>query len=133
MIYRYTMSETLSILVVDDYPPLVSILAKILDLNGFEVQTANSGAEALDILQAHPVDVLLTDVMMPDMNGIELYRETKKTHPSITAILMTAYAPEDLIQQGFEEGIKTILDKPLNMDYLVALFSIIKASKSNSG
>ena len=127
------MSETLSILVVDDYPPLASILAKILDLNGFEVQTANSGAEALDILQSHPVDILLTDVMMPDMNGIELYRETKKTHPSLTAILMTGYAADDLIQQGFEEGIKTVLDKPLNMDYLVTLFSIIKASKSNAG
>ena len=80
------MSDTLSVLVVDDYPPLASSLAQILDHFGFEAKTANSGAEALRILRDHPVDILLTDVMMPDMNGVELYRETKKIRPSLTAI-----------------------------------------------
>ena len=52
------------------------------------------------ILQDHPVDILLTDVMMPGMNEVELYRETKKINPSLTAILMTNYAADDLIQEG---------------------------------
>ena len=66
------MSENPSILVVDDYPPIANTLADILDRKGFEVKTANSGAEALEILRDHPMDILLTDAMMPEMNGVEL-------------------------------------------------------------
>ena len=127
------MNETLSVLVVDDYLPLAKSLAEILHLFGFEVKTANSGAEALRVLRAHPVDILLTDVMMPDMNGVELYRETKKIRPSLTAILMTAYAADDLLQQGLKEGIKTVLDKPVDINFLFTLFSTLKGSKSIAG
>ena len=75
------MSGNLSILVVDDYPAIGKIPGRNPELRGFEVKTANSAAEALDIVEDHPVDILLTDVMMPDMNGVELYRETKKINP----------------------------------------------------
>ena len=126
------MSETLSILVVDDYPPLAISLAEILDSKGFEVKTATSGTEALQILQDHPVDVLLTNIMMPDMNGVELIRETKKILPGITAIFMTIESADDLVQRGVKEGIKAVLDKPVDVNFLVALFSTIKGGTSNS-
>lgn len=120
------MSETFSILVVDDNPSMASILADILDVKGFTVHAANSGAEALEILRDHPIDILLTDVKMPGMNGVELCRETRKRHPNITAILMTAYAADDLIHQGLAEGIKTVLSKPIDIDFVVNLFSTYK-------
>ena len=60
------------------------------------------------------------------MNGVELYRETKKTHPALTNILMTAYAADDIIQQGMAEGIKTVLTKPVDIDLLLSLFSAIE-------
>jgi CheY-like chemotaxis protein len=120
------MSETFSILVVDDNPSLANILADILELKGYKVHSAISGAEALEILRDHPVDIMLTDVKMPDMNGVFLYRETRKTHPKLTTFLMTAYAADDLIQQGMKEGIRTVLSKPLKIEFLLSLFSALK-------
>lgn len=120
------MSASLSILVVDDNPSMLKTLADILDARGFGVYSASSGAEALKILQNHHVDILLTDVRMPDMNGVALYRETRTTHPNLTTFLMTAYAADDIIQQGMKEGIKTVLSKPLDIDFLLTLFLAVK-------
>jgi YesN/AraC family two-component response regulator len=105
---------------------MASALADVLDVKGFEVHAAYSGAEALEILQAHSVDILLTDVIMPDMDGVTLYRATRKTHPRLTTILMTAYAADDLIQKGMAEGIKTVLSKPVDINFLLTLFSAYK-------
>jgi CheY-like chemotaxis protein len=118
------MSEMLRILVVDDNPDMAETLADILELKGFSVHAAASGAEALEILQDQPVDILLTDVKMPGMNGLELYRETRKLYPRLITIFMTAYSADELIQQGMAEGVKTILDKPLDMNFLVRWLSV---------
>jgi CheY-like chemotaxis protein len=126
------MSKSLSVLVVDDNPSMASTLADILDVKGFEAYTANSGAEALEILRDHPVDILLTDVKMPEMNGVELYRETRKIRPNITAILMTAYAADDLIHQGMTEGTKTVLTKPVDIDFLLSYLSASKMDFINT-
>ena len=120
------MNPIPSVLVVDDYLPLVTSLAQILHLKGYKVQTANSGFEALRILKDQPVDILLTDFRMPLMTGLELYREIKKIHISLTAILMTADASEELLEQGIAEGVRAVLDKPLDIDYLIALISSLK-------
>jgi CheY-like chemotaxis protein len=127
------MIDTLSILVVDDNPSMARSLGDILDIKGFEVQTAGSGAEALMILRDHPVDILLTDVKMPDMNGVALYRETRKNHPSLTTILMTAYAANDLIEQGINEGIKTVLTKPVDIEFLLTLLSAYQRNLPKAG
>ena len=118
--------ELTAVLVVDDQPSVAITLADILEVKGFKVYPAYSGAEALEILREHPVDILLTDVRMPDMDGVTLYREMRKTHPNLTTFLMTAYAADDIIQQGMNEGIKTVLTKPLDIDLIVSLFSMIK-------
>jgi len=119
------MKESAAILVVDDNPSMAKTLADILAVKGFTVHAAFSGAEALEILRTQPIDILLTDVIMPDMDGVALYRATRKTHPKLTTILMTAYAADDIIQQGLAEGIKTVLTKPLDIDLLLALFSAV--------
>jgi DNA-binding NtrC family response regulator len=120
------MSEPTTILVVDDQPSMVTTLADILKAKDFKTYAAHSGTEALEILRDHPVDILLTDVRLPDMNGVALYRETRKTHPNLTTFLMTAYADDEIIQQGMKEGIKTVLTKPLNIDLILALFTAAK-------
>jgi CheY-like chemotaxis protein len=120
------MNDTASILVVDDNPSMAKTLADIMSVKGFEVYAAHSGLEALEILQSQPIDILLTDVIMPEMNGVELYRATRKRYPKLATILMTAYAADDLIHQGLAEGIKTVLTKPLDIDFLLILFSAYK-------
>ena len=106
------MSEAISILVVDDNLAMADTLADILEAKGFTVHAAASGAEALEILRERPVDILLTDVKMPEMDGLELFRETRSLYPKLITIFMTAYAADDLIQQGMAEGVNTVLTKP---------------------
>ena len=120
------MSALCKVLVVDDDPSMASSLADILDVKGYEVHAAGCGAEALQMLRDHPVDVMLTDVRMPDMNGVELYRATRKTHPNLRTFLMTAYSEDEIIQKGLAEGIKTVFSKPMDIDLLVSIFSVVK-------
>jgi len=127
------MSESFTILVVDDNLSMAGSLEDILEVKGFEVHAASSGAEALDILRDHHVDILLTDVKMLDMNGLELYRETRLIYPKLITLFMTAYAADDLIQQGMKEGIKTVLSKPVDIDLLLSLFSNYKRIMTNPG
>jgi CheY-like chemotaxis protein len=119
-----------SILIVDDNRSMADALVDILVLKGFETFVASSGAEALQILHEHPIDVLLTDVIMAEMDGVALYRQTRETYPQLITILMTAYAADELIQQGMSEGIKTVLTKPIDIDFLVLLLSTYKRRKS---
>ena len=127
------MSETISILVVDDNPAMATALADILGVKSFAVHVATSGAEALESLRVEPVDILLTDVKMPGMNGLELYRETRKAYPKLVTIFMTAYTADELIRQGMAEGVKIILDKPVDIGFLLALFSAEKRIISEAG
>ena len=69
------------------------------------------------------LDILLTDIRMPDMNGVELFRAAIETHPDMVTFLMTAYSTDDILQEGLKEGIKTILTKPLDIDFLLMLLS----------
>jgi CheY-like chemotaxis protein len=120
------MSNSVSILVVDDRLSMAESLRDVLELKDFIAYSACSGKEALEILREHPVDVMLTDVIMPGMNGLELYRETKKTYPTITTIFMTAYAADALIEQGMAEGIRIVLSKPLDINFLLVLVAAKK-------
>jgi len=119
-----------SVLIVDDNPSMASALHDILVLEGFETFQASSGAQALVILRDHPVDVLITDVIMPEMDGVELFRRTRQAHPQLITILMTAYAADELIQKGMAEGIKTVLTKPIDIDFLILLLSTYKKRKA---
>jgi CheY-like chemotaxis protein len=127
------MSESFTILVVDDNPSMAGSLVDILEVKGFEVHAASNGAEALEILRVHHVDILLTDVKMLDMNGLDLYRETRLIYPKLITLFMTAYAADDLIQQGMKEGIKTVLSKPVDIDLLLSLLSNYKRIMTNAG
>jgi CheY-like chemotaxis protein len=124
---------TISVLIVDDNPSMARVMADVLEAKGFQVYPACSGADALQVLQEHTLDVLLTDVIMPEMNGIALYRKARVLQPRLKTILMTAYAADDLIQQGMREGIKTVLNKPVDMDLLFSLLTAIGRLNQQNG
>jgi CheY-like chemotaxis protein len=127
------MAESTHILIVDDNPAMADTLADILEAKGFSVHAALSAAQALQILKQAPVDILLTDIKMPEMNGLELYRATRKSYPNLITIFMTAYAADELIQQGMAEGVKTVLTKPLDIKFLLLLFSAEKRIIDRAG
>ena len=109
------------ILVIDDNPPMAQTLADILEAEGYTVYTANSGKEALLKLREYPVDLLLTDIRMSGMNGVELTREARKINPDMDAILMTAYSDDEMLNQAKADGVKHVLDKPVDIPALLSL------------
>ena len=111
--------SALRVLLVDDEPSMLLTLAANLELEGLEVETATSGAQALLLVRDKAFDLVLSDVRMPKMNGVELFREIHKLHPKLPFILMTAFAMESLIEQAIREGAFTVLPKPFDIDQVL--------------
>lgn len=103
------------VMVVDDDPDTVSILARHLQREGFVAIEAVSGAECLRIAREHPVDVILLDLMMPDMDGFEVCRALKEeTHTAeIPIIMITARDDLDARAEGMRLGVSDFLAKPV--------------------
>jgi DNA-binding response OmpR family regulator len=112
-----------SILVVDDQPDLLDSLALTLEAAGYEAMTANDGLEALNLLQAHTVDLILADIAMPQMNGYQLY-ERVRANPLWTTIpflFLTARSLDSDIRYGKELGVDDYLTKPIQPEDLLAV------------
>ena len=103
------------IMVVDDDPDTVSILARHLQREGFVAIEAISGAECLRLVREHPVDVILLDLMMPDMDGFEVCRALKDETGTaeIPVIMITARDDLDARAEGMRLGVSDFLAKPV--------------------
>jgi len=123
------MANKYRLLVVDDDPLNTRTLCEIFTLNGYETFVAHSGREALKILKRTHISCLISDIKMPEMNGVELLRAVKAFQPDILFILMTAYSDGDLIVQGVKEGALVTLIKPLEVDRLLAQIAQILKSQ----
>lgn len=110
-----------SILIVDDDVSMARTTAMILERKGWAVTTAHNGPEAIEIVRTQPFNVILMDIRMPLMDGVETVRRIKRVRPDAVVIMMTAYAVEDLVQQALEEGAYGILYKPLDIDRVMSL------------
>ena len=106
------------ILVVDDEPVVRESLRDWFTNDGFPVDMAADAHEALQKLQESSWDILLTDVKMPGMDGLELQQKVKQIDPDITVIIMTAYASVDSAMQAIKEGAYDYVTKPLDPDDL---------------
>ena len=101
------------ILVVDDEPLVRSSLSEFLTLLGYTVSSANNGKDALDILKTYTVDIVITDIKMPEMDGITLLRHVKASHPDIFVILITGYGTIDSAVAAMKEGAYDYITKPI--------------------
>ncbi len=119
------------ILIADDDKVLCNNLAGILGEKGYQVVVAYNGKEAVEKAEEHIFDVLLLDMKLPFLNGLEVYRQIKPVQPNIVAIIVTGYAQEmaDLIQQTLSEEACTCLTKPLDMAQLLGLLKEIFVAK----
>jgi DNA-binding NtrC family response regulator len=115
------------VLVVDDEDGLRVSLAANLELDGFEVLEAENGAAALAKLSTTAVDVMLTDIRMPGINGVDLFRKAREQHPELPVILMTAFALEALVDDAMAEGVFTVLPKPF--EPALAVSALTRAAK----
>lgn len=102
-----------TILVVDDEAVIRDLCARAL--KGYRVLQAGDGEEALRLFEKGGVDVILTDVMMPKMNGLDLLRRLKELEPTIVVIVMTGYAEKDIILNALKADADDFITKPLNI------------------
>ena len=103
------------ILLVDDEDILVEGLAEFLQDQGTVVDTANDGQEAMALLQEHVYDLLVTDIRMPGMSGMELLRHVQENHAGVAVILMTGYASTESAIEALRLGVYDYIEKPFEM------------------
>jgi DNA-binding response OmpR family regulator len=108
------------ILVIDDDPAVTSVLKRGLSYEGFAVEVARSGMEGLGIALACPPDLIILDVMMPGLDGIEVLRRIRAADDSLPVLLLTAKdTPTDQVL-GLESGADDYVTKPFTFDVLLA-------------
>ena len=114
--------EKIRVLLVDDETEFVSALAERLSLRGYETRTAASGEEALGKIDQSPPDVVLLDMLMPGMSGMEVLKRIKQDHPQVKVILLTGRGSWDGIQ-GVREGAYDCLMKPIQIEELMQIMA----------
>jgi len=124
------MKSTLRILVVDDDPSMVKTLVDIFKVKGYEAEAALSASEALAKVAEGHFDCVLSDVKMPQVNGVELYRAIKERNPDLPLVLMTAYSADALVQEALAEGAIACLTKPLDINVLLHFFASLRKERS---
>src|SRR4051812_5097014 len=106
------------LLIVDDEPGMRQLLSIVFGREGHEVRTAENGRRGLEALRAEPADLIVSDVKMPDMGGIELLRAARELLPDVAVVMMTAFATVDTAREAFKLGADDFIQKPFDVDEL---------------
>ena len=122
--------EPFRVLLVDDEVELIDRLLKRMKMRRVDVEGVNSGPDALALMDRKDFDVVVLDVRMPKMDGIETLREIKKRYPIVEVIMLTGHANVEVAIQGMELGAFDYLLKPIKIDQL--LYKIQDAYKRKS-
>ena len=108
-----------SVLIVDDEPSILQTLSGLLSDEGFEVSTAVNGYEALKIIDAESPDLVLLDIWMPGIDGIETLQEIKKSNPHIQVIIITGHGTIETAVRATKLGAFDLIEKPLSIDKVI--------------
>lgn len=123
------MTDKKCILVVDDEENSRTGLSKILTKCNYDVLTAETGEKALQCLEKNRCDILLTDMRMPGISGLELLKEVRKIAPEIGVIIFTAYGEVDSYLEAMNLGAFEYLNKPIKVDELKRIISKVLEEK----
>jgi DNA-binding response OmpR family regulator len=107
------------ILIVDDEPTMTRALARMLELSGYDPRIANSGEEALDLIERHSFDLVLLDLRMPGMDGLEVLAAARALAPGTTFVILTAHGSLDSAITAMRWGASDYLLKPCSVDEIV--------------
>ena len=118
------------ILVVDDEETIRMTMSDIITIKGYEVATAESGETAVQMCTENRYDVILMDVRMPGIDGVEAFRQIRVHQPDVRMIIMTAYSTHELEQVALDEGAIAFIPKPLDIQKVLELIgeAVQKAS-----
>ena len=120
-----------SILIADDDRNSREVLRQIMEPEGFRTLTASSGEEVLDIVREAPVHLLLLDMHMPTLTGLETLRLARQLKAMLPAILVTGSASESLLRQACQEHVYSVIPKPVSKN--VVLYTVVRALAHSYG
>jgi len=115
------MNSTISILVVDDDPVACALLKETLLAENYLVDTAINGLEALKTIRERSYDLVITDFIMPLLDGLELLTKAKAELPGLQVILITASRQEAILVEARRQGADAVIPKPLEMKKLLKI------------
>ena len=122
-----------SVLVVDDDSGMAETLADILSVFGYAVTTASSAVAAVRVVTQTRPDLVLMDVRMPGLSGVEALKRMRALAPQLAVIMMTAFARDDLAEEARRAAALAVLPKPLDMERLLALLTQVARSEGPTG
>jgi EAL domain-containing protein (putative c-di-GMP-specific phosphodiesterase class I)/ActR/RegA family two-component response regulator len=124
-------AEGPTLLLVDDDPAILSLMSRMLRHEGYRILTAESGQQALNLLAANQVGVVIADQRMPNMSGVELLRRVKGLYPDIVRVVMSAQVDVDTVTEAINQGaVYKVLAKPWDDDVLRATLKDAFAQRS---
>jgi DNA-binding NtrC family response regulator len=106
------------ILIVDDEAEVLDFLAEELRDRDYEVETALTGEEAIEKIKENRPHLMLLDITMPGMNGIETLKKAKEIDPRLAVVMVTAVAEEDIARDAMKMGAHDYIRKPVDLNYL---------------
>jgi DNA-binding response OmpR family regulator len=133
---RWTMGDGKRILVVEDYEPMAGAIESMLTMRGYRVLRAANGIEALQAMGEIVPDLIIADILMPEMDGYAFYQEVQKRSEwrHIPFIFLTSMAEREDIQKGLELGVDTYITKPFDPeDLLAATRAELKGQEGRGG
>jgi len=122
--------NTKRILLVDDEENTRIALSRLLTREGYIVDTVANGFEALNHLREHDVNLIVTDINMPEMNGIEFLRELNRSFPGSNVIMITAYGGVESYIEAINLGAFEYINKPVKIEELKSVLERIFSTKS---
>jgi CheY-like chemotaxis protein len=121
-----------SVLLVEDDEDNRELMAEVLTVAGYTVHSVSSGAEALRTLSERPVDVVVTDLGMPGMGGLEMARVAKSIAPAVPVVVVTGWAERDDVEQARGREVDSVLLKPVDPESLTEAVAGSLAGRSRS-
>jgi len=129
-----TMGKTVTILIIDDEPVVLRSCIKILSrMSGLAIDTASSGREGLEKAQQKKYDLVITDLKMPNMSGLDVLKTLRTQQPDVTVIIFTGYATVDSVREALKLGAFDYIPKPFTPEELRTVIDNAIASRKDAG
>lgn len=119
------------IMIIEDDKEMRSLLKDFLEEEGFETDSASNGVDALRMLSKDYFDLVITDIRMPGLTGLDILPRIRRLKPEIPIIVMTAYGSDDVRRRSLERGATIYLEKPIHLSKLRAVIREMVLRKSS--
>jgi DNA-binding response OmpR family regulator len=116
-------------MIIEDDEAMRSLLEDFFEEEGFETDSASNGADALRILSKDHLDLIITDIRMPGLTGLDILPRLRRLKPETSIIVMTAYGSEDVRRRSLDRGATTYLEKPIHLSQLRTLIHEMVSTK----